>query len=229
MTRGVLPSSLGFVVPDDVFNNLESEQSIKWFLKMLADATVEGSGPYYVWYLPSKREFFRCFPAAAKADKIDNSITALLGLVRKRAPHLKFSWNFGHTTAHWFATVAPQSTWAAAKEAIHAYLNRPSSESLYALSAEAAVLYDWVRSIEKDSLEFGLTPPVQDAIENRSLLLRSKWQTEDFPLLLELLCEEVSGKTPLKLRVAVWHASGRIMQRIHVKTKSGDGSNEAGS
>jgi hypothetical protein len=226
---GVLPSSLGFVVPEDVSNNLESERSIKWFLQMLANANVEGSNRYYVWYLPTRREFVRCFPAAAKTGKISDSIKALLHLVSTRAPYLKFSWDFRHTAAHWFASVAPLSTWAAAKEAIDAHLSRPTSESIYGLSAEAAVLYDWVCSLGKDSFEFGLTPPVQDAIEDRSLLLRTKWHSDNFPLLMELLCEEVSAKTPLSLRAAAWHYSGRIKQRLLVKEKSDRVRNDAGA
>jgi hypothetical protein len=205
------------ILPENAGRMPTRREFQRWFLAMLADSPFNASEPGLVWSINSRREFLRCFPESAWGTyNRSEPIAALLSTLRSH-PVFRTGWDLGHRTGAWTVTVIPSTTWEDTRRALRVELARPTTESIYAMSPQAAVLYDWVNSLPSGSLEVGLTPELKKEIQESRLLLDCPWSAENLRLYLELLCEEISGRTPMDLRVVDWLQSGSVLSRIRVK------------
>lgn len=213
------PRGYNPVVPAET-GRLPSRRTFhRWFFKMLVEAPFTGDGPALVWSIHTRREFQRCLPSGSgEMYNRGRPVSELLAGLRSH-PAFKVGWDFGHRSSFWTVTAAPTASWDETRSALNAELSKPTTESEFAISSPAAVLYDWVNSLPASALDFGLTPEVRNEISKSQLLLDCPWSGENFRLFLELLCEEINTRTPLDLRVVDWHQSGSTLHRIRAKKR----------
>lgn len=213
----VPPSTLNPVVPAEVFVTTAKRPFIRWFLQMLVDSPFTESEPRNLWHISTRKEFFRCFPALAKEGRVaSDTITELLAVVRP-LPWFKMGWDFSNHSMHWSVTIGPRTTWEETKSELRQELARPTSESQYGLTPAAACLYDWIRSLDEKSFEYGLTPIVEKAIKENRLLLDLPWSDENLLTFITLLCEEVTERTHINVRPMAWHDGRETVIRIRVR------------
>jgi hypothetical protein len=190
----------------------------RWFYGMLVDTQFEASSMQLIWSLHKRSEFFRCFPFLMSAREIESApIVNLLTSVRT-ASLVKIGWDLSYGSYSWNVKVGPKLTWEDTKQTLIKEIARPSTEAEFGLGSSAAALFDWIRRLEPAELESGLTPQIETAIRDQTLMLDCPWKSENLKLFLELLCEEISDRTPLDLRVVDWKQSGSTSSRIRVKT-----------
>lgn len=191
----------------------------RWFLQMLVNSPFQGTTRHLIWSIRDRSELSRCFPFAARPEEIrSDEIVRGLSAVRPH-PHYKIGWNFGNDSCVWTVEVAPAATWDDTRAALQLELARPTPEQEFGLSVHAAALYEWVSNLDPKQLEFRLTPKIEPAMREQSLLLNCPWSSENLRLFLSLLCEEISDCTPLDLNVVDWSESHSVFSRIRVKER----------
>jgi hypothetical protein len=215
--------ALNPVLPKELHDSSEHRAFIRWFLQLLVESPFEGPERKNIWYITTRAEYFRCFPKLRDTGKVSDTVAELLRVLQP-LPYFKIGWNFDDEAVHWFVVIAPQGTWEDTKRTIADELAGPTSEKKYGLSPAAASLFDWIRRLDESSLEYGLTPVVEDAMENHALPLKSPWSSENFTTFITLLCEEVTERTPYDLRPMPWHQqysekATRIRVRGHPEAK----------
>jgi hypothetical protein len=184
----------------------------RWLWQLLLQTKPTGKEEVHLWAISSRAEFFRCFPWCERARTLPSSeIIDLLESLRGH-PALHFAWDFSHATPHWTAGVQPAVSWEAALVELAAELDRPTPEKEFGLTSAAAVLYDWLL---RQPLEWGLTPVLEDEIDDRRLMLECPWEDENQRLWFQILCEEISNKTPLRVRAVAWKCYHSEKTRIH--------------
>ena len=94
--------------------------------------------------------------------------------------------------------------WLEVLPEIKASLAQPDAINGYGLSAEAANLLRWVLEQPKTARLLGCSPLVEEAIRKNEVRLGAEWPSENLPVLIDLLCEEVSRRTPFNLKPIPW-------------------------
>lgn len=207
-------------MPGDAGETPTPREFRRWLLEMLGNSPFQGSTRHLIWSVRSRSEFYRCFPFAARSDDIrTDDIVRGLSTVRPH-PFFTIGWNFGNDSCVWTVEVAPVTTWNDTRAALQRELALPTPEAEFGLTVHAAALYEWIRGLDANQLEFGLTPKVETARREQILLLNCPWSSENLRLFLSLLCEEISDRTALDLRVVEWSESQSVFTRIRVKRRS---------
>jgi hypothetical protein len=143
----------------------------------------------------------------------DYHLCEFFNSVRLMGMHLR--WDLSDHSPIWRIWVDPFSNldWSNVRELISQRFAEPSSEEKYGFSANAALLFEWLRSLDPAEFEYGLTPVVEDAWKNE-IGIECSWEKENHSLLIELLCEEISRKTGRKVVPRPWHHWGETKTRI---------------
>jgi hypothetical protein len=213
------PAGLNPVLPSQDGRAPTRREFRRWFYQMLLMGYFSGKTNEFIWGFNSRREFRRCFPHMKAAETINtNFLVHVLRSVRGRLG-LLVGWDFDYHSAVWSVEVVPETTWEDAYAKLRAFLSRPAHEEQFGLSSEAAELYAWVTELNPVALEHGLTPELEDAIKEQSLLLDCPWEQVNFRLYVDLLCEEITDKTSYHLRAVEWHDVRDTQTRIRVKQR----------
>lgn len=135
--------------------------------------------------------------------------------------HLKgFALSWQLSCGAWIIWVTPDEgvSWDEAGAALDAYLRRKPSRELYGLSLDAAKLFDWLESLSPEEFEHRLSPVIEDHLKY-DLGFDTEWEPENLHLLSELLCEEITEKTPFEARAYVWNHYNSEQTRIRFRSK----------
>lgn len=157
-----------------------------------------------------RADLIRCLGAGRPWD---HKLCKFLDSVRLIGMHLR--WDLSDNAPVWRIWVDPygDSDWAEVRQLISERRAEEPSEDKYGLCADAARLFDWLRSLDSSEFEYGLTPVVEDAWKNE-IGIESSWEKENRRLLIELLCEEISQKTGRRARPRAWHHWQETKTRI---------------
>jgi hypothetical protein len=94
-------------------------------------------------------------------------------------------------------------------------------ERKYILSTDSRLLLKWILELRSDELLVGLTPPVEEHIEN-DIGIGTELETENIPAYIELLVAEINENTEFNLRIVNWHHYAKAQTRILVRKKLED-------
>jgi hypothetical protein len=174
----------------------------QWLWKLLLDTKPIGATQLDLWAFSTRAEIYRCFPGLQRKPELPNS--AIVSLLQSIRGHnaLGVVWNFSANEPFWMVSLKPQATWEATLSELAAELQRPTPEKQFGLTAAAAILYDWLQ--RQQALEWGLTPIIENEIRGKRLLLDCPWANDNLGLWIEILCDEISMKTPLKACAVSW-------------------------
>ena len=190
----------------------------QWLWQLLLATKPTGAVVIGLWSFNSRAEFFRCFPGVKRQLHLPSAaIISLLQTIRGH-PALGVSWNFSPDEPYWIVSLKPSATWEATLTELAAELARPTPEKEFGLTAAAAILYDWLQ--RQQSVDWGLTPIIEKEINERRLLLDCPWENDNLRLWIEILCEEISMKTPIKARAVTWREYHT--DRIRIKLTRAD-------
>jgi hypothetical protein len=190
----------------------------RWFHRILMDAPFTGSDLRFIWRISTRAEFFRCFPGLASDTTIHaGPISGLVATLRDNG-FFGIGWDWGDKSCEWTVSVRPKPTWEETKAKLGEEEKRPTAEAQFGLTSEAADLFDWVRTLEFRTLKFGLSPDIEKSLREDRLSLGGSWG-ENLRVVLDLLCEEITERTPYVLRVVEWTEQYSKGLRIRVRLK----------
>lgn len=189
---------------------------LRFVQRQLLEFKPRGTDPQSLWAFDSLREWWRCQPDCGEEDgKYQVQLAGLLdGCVVH--PDVKFRANFDYHAYAWTVQCETTRRWEDVLPEIERRLTERDVGEQYALSAESASLLRWIRNQPSDKLLLGCTPVVEDAIRSRELRLGAEWPRENLPALVEVLCDEVTRKTPFTLKRVGWKSYSEEQSRIHV-------------
>ncbi len=192
----------------------------RWYTQLLVDSPYSGPHPEILWSIRSRAEFFRCFPDADPTKPI--SAHTLVKLLQPLRAHrlFKIGWDFGSKSSTWSVTVGPAKSWEETRAGLQEELARPSPETQFGLSAQAAALFEWIQDLAPDGLEWDLTPTVEKGVESQALLLDCPWARENFRLFIQILCEEISERTPVVVQPVDWREASSCFTRLRVRSSA---------
>lgn len=188
--------------------------------RQLLELKPQGTEQQPLWAFSSLREYWRCQPDCGETDgKYPIQLSGLLnGCVVH--PDVTLSVDFGNHTYAWTAHCETKRPWSEVLPEIGRRLEERDVGEQYGLGAEAANLLRWVRNQPTDEFLLGCTPVVDEAIKDHELRLGAEWPAENLSSLLEVLCEEVTRKTPFVLKRVRWKSYSQEESRIHVSTNA---------
>jgi len=207
--------------PNPVFSYSGSEAGLpRAFQQFLQQTLVQlrpaGGDIQPLWHFESRAEFIRCF---ARYDKVKEYVGSplselLVGLAIH--PAVKLGWDFDWHSPVWHIEAAAAKPWTEVLPEIEAILAAPTLEESFGLSSEAASLLEWTRNLAPDKLLLGCTPVVEEAMRRHALPLGGDWPAHNLPALFEILCEEISERTPYRLKAVRWDEHGQRLTRLRL-------------
>jgi hypothetical protein len=209
VSRSDVPPSLCPQAPNPVFRYSGEPAGVHLaFKRFLQQQLIElgstGVESLRLWAFDSWKSYWRCFPDRGNGEgKYPNGLGDLLqGCVVH--PKVKLEWNLGGHDYVWTVNCSVSRPWSAVLAEIQGALAEPDVIAKYGLSAEAANLLRWVFDQPKASLLLGCTPILEDAIRKNQVRLSDEWPAENLPALIDLLCDEVTRRTPFNLKPIPW-------------------------
>jgi hypothetical protein len=188
---------------------------LRFVQQQLLELKPRGTEPLVLWAFDSLREWWRCQPDCREKGSYQVQLAGLLeGCVVH--PDVKLRVNFGHHAYAWTVHCESKRPWDEVLTEIERRLAERDVGEQYALGVEAASLLRWIRNQPTDKFLLGCTPVVEDAIRSRELRLGAEWPRENLPALVEVLCDEVTRKTPFTLKRVGWKSYSEEQSRIHV-------------
>ena len=115
----------------------------------------------------------------------------------------------------------PPATWKEIKAKLAAKASEIPLEKKYGLSADSRALLQWILDLRNDEYLLGMTPPVEDHLE-QGIGIEAKLGEENVKAYTELLVEEINEKTEFSLRVIGWHHYSKDLTRVLVKKNQAD-------
>ncbi len=196
--------------------NFQGLQEARRFFEeiILASGRGDDSRPLRVLHVDTRKEVKRCFPFVLprwpeyRFDRFLAQVPAILGI--------EISYSFEGKAGPWTLSLhLLDGTWADAIRAIRAARDEVPLEQRYGLSGDAARVLRWLQGLPPRRLFHGLSPTVEDHIEVEIGLDDSKWEG-NHATMLGLLAEEISEKTPYRVRTVhwQWYAHPRTRLRI---------------
>jgi hypothetical protein len=184
--------------------------------KQLLELRPIGAGSQILWAIASLKTYWHCFPDYGEGPgKHSYGLGALLkGCVPH--PDVILKPNLGYHEYVWTVNCEPKRPWAEILPEVEAMLAEPDVAGSYGLSAEAANLLRWARGQPKGSLQLGCTPIVEEAIRDDELRLGAEWPKENLPALVEILCDEVTSRTPFQLKPIRWISHREEQTRVRI-------------
>jgi len=177
---------------------------------VLSRTNLSGSSSLVLLRTGLRADLVRCLGCGMSWDY---HLLGFLNAVRLIGMHLR--WDLRKCSPVWRIWVNPygELNWSEVRALISQRLSEEPSERRYCLSPNAALLFDWLQSLDRAGFEYGLTPVVEDAWKNE-IGIECSWEKENRSLLIELLCEEISEKTGRMARPRPWHHWGETKTRI---------------
>jgi len=184
----------------------------------LLDRRPEGTVAIGLYHIDTRRELKRCFPNECLSGRDPfsglNEFFTKLPLIQEIECKARLS---GDESA-WTCILSPSRTWSDAVNAIVRWRDRPSLQSLYGLSKDAALLLEWVQSLGPHRLEHGLSPIVEDCLL-REIGIRVPWEMENLAAYFAILTDEINERTPWELRVQPWNQHQHVKTRLRVRKR----------
>jgi hypothetical protein len=109
-------------------------------------------------------------------------------------------------------------SWKDIKANLTAKASEIPLEKRYNLSADSRALLQWILDLHSNEYLLGMTPPVEDHIEN-DIGFKTELEDENVRSYIELLLEEINEKTEYNLRTIAWHHYSHENTRILVHKK----------
>lgn len=189
---------------------------LRFVQRQLLEFKPRGKDVLSLWAFDSLRAWWRCQPDCGKEEgKYQVQLAGLLdGCIVH--PDVKFRTNFDYHAYAWTVQFETKRGWEDVLPEIERSLTERDVGEQYALSAESASLLRWIRNQPSDKFLLGCTPVVEDAIRSRELRLGAEWPRENLPALVEVLCDEVTRKTPFTLKRVGWKSYSAEQSRIHM-------------
>jgi len=184
----------------------------------LLDRRPEGTVAVGLYHIDTRRELKRCFPKECPEgfepfSGLNEFFTKL-----PLPPEIQSKAALSGDEKAWTCILSPTRTWSDAVNAIVRWRDRPSLQSLYGLSKDAALLLEWVRSLGPDRLKHGLSPIVEDCLL-QEIGIRVPWEMENLAAYFAILTDEINERTPWDLRVQPWNHHEHVKTRLRVKKR----------
>ncbi len=200
------------------FGKAETDAARKQLHELVVQAEPVGTKPVYILSLKARPQLADCFPNATTVD--GSALSKFFGALTFNES-LKRAYNFHEHASEWWFALHPKEDWATSITAIRDELAQPSLEVRFGLSAEAARLLAWVKSLPPDQMLGCYTPIVEDQRE-RGIGIASPWGSDNFPAYVQMLADEINQKTGYDLRLQPWKEYATIKTRLKVATKTND-------
>lgn len=184
----------------------------------LLDRRPEGTVAVGLYHINTRRELTRCFPKECLTGR--DPFTGLNDFFMKLPlpPEIQCTVELSGDERAWTCILTPTTTWCDALSAIVRWRDRPSLQSLYGLSKDAALLLEWVQSLGPDRLKHGLSPIVEDCLL-QEIGIRVPWEMENLATYFAILTDEINERTPWDLRVQPWNHHQDVKTRLRVKKR----------
>ena len=199
------------------FGKAETDAARKQLHELIVQAEPVGTKSVYILSLKSRPQLADCFPNATTVD--GSALSKFFGALTFNES-LKWAYNFHEHASEWWFVLHPKEDWATSITAIRDELAQPLLEVRFGLSAEAARLLAWVKSLPTDQMLGCYTPIVEDQRE-RGIGIASPWGSDNFPAYVQMLADEINQKAGYDLRLQPWKEYATIKTRLKVATKTG--------
>lgn len=198
------------------FGKAETDAARKQLHELVVQAEPVGAKPVYILSLESRLQLANCFPNSTTVDS--STLSKFFGALTFNES-LKWAYNFHEHASEWWFVLHPKEDWATSITAVRDELAQPSLEVRFGLSAEAARLLAWVKSLPPDQMLGCYTPIVEDQRE-RGIGIASPWGSDNFPAYVQMLADEINQKAGYDLRLQPWKEYATIKTRLKVATKT---------
>ena len=174
-----------------------------------------GSELLHIFSISARRELLHCFPTFASRSYSPAEFFSSVAL----NPAVSLGYDFRPDVAVWKVVLEPKEGWPAAFRAIQEELARPSLQERFGVSDEAARLLSWIESLPEEKKLLGqLTPVIEEAAE-KWIGIKCPWSQDNFPVYLQMLIEEINGRTDYALALQPWHDYSRVRTRIRIRRR----------
>ena len=187
----------------------------------LLQLSPSGADEFCLVTISSRRELKQCFPQLADGAPDAYALAEFFRGISLN-PSVSLGYDLTHDAPLWMISLRPQPDWPYALKAIEEEIARPSLQASFGLSDAAAHLLEWITRLpEEDKLLGTLTPIVEDAAL-KSIGIKCPWPAENFHVYLDLLIEEINGRTDYRLTRCPWREYGLHKSRIRIKRFSAE-------
>lgn len=200
------------------FGKAEIDAARKQLHELVVQAKPMGTTPIHILSLKSRPQLTECFPNATTVDS--SALSKFFGVLTFNES-LKQACSFHEHASEWWFVLRPKEDWATSIKAIRDELAQPSLEVCFGLSAEAARLLAWVKSLPPDQMLGCYTPIVEDQRE-RGISIASPWGSDNFPAYVQMLVDEINQKAGFDLRLQPWREYSATKTRLKVATQISD-------
>ena len=193
---------------------------MRFLQSVLLQLKPQGINSAMLWAFDSLKSYRGCLPMPPACPAgYNGSLSELLhGCVVH--PAVKLTWHMDYHDYIWTVNCTSSRQWDEVLPEIEAALSAPDITTGFGLSAEASNLLRWVKAQPKNKLLLGCTPIVEDAIRKYELRLGAQWPSDNLAALIEVLCDEISTRTPFILKRIPWMDYSREHSRIRITEDS---------
>jgi hypothetical protein len=174
--------------------------------------------PFYLFKVHTAEGLTSVFPKL-ELGRYSSSrpVCELLGSLRL-PEGVRIAYDLQDAVPEWWAALLPVPSWPVALQAVKDYLARPTLEQRFGLTGDAARLVEWIETRNPKEMLGTWTPVVEPRISSE-IGFQTEWPEENLPAFLQMLTDEINGKTGYQLSLLPWNEEGEVRTRIKVEKK----------
>jgi hypothetical protein len=172
-----------------------------------------------VYEIADQKALRSCFSEWPRGFAWDSPLTEFFSAVQVMEG-LKILTLFEQGLGPWIVVCRPSDgwTWSRVKAQLAERATELGPAKQYSLSADSALLFEWIRDLRPDQYLGNLTPVLEDCME-RDIGLKPEWPKENLSAFFEMLAEEINAKTDFDLKLQPWQSYSTKSTRIRVGRK----------
>jgi hypothetical protein len=187
-------------------------------LDLIMSAARTDAEPFYLFKVHTADALTAVFPKL-ELSRYSSSGPVCALLRSLRLPEgVRIAYDLQDAVPEWWAALAPVPSWPVALQSVKDYLGRPTLEQRFGLSGDAARLVEWIETRNPKEMLGTWTPVVEPRISGE-IGFQTEWPEENLPAFLQMLADEINGKTAYQLSLQPWKEEGKVRTRIKVEKK----------